>query len=274
MAPIAVFVNVPSSILASQKLNLSACTITNMFNVSQPALLPAPPPSPPLVNPASCTCQPAPDQSSLITPLTLSPILIHIQPLQGAIATWSDPAIAADNPNLGMALPAEPVMPVYRSGASGTNAVISQYFSTVSTGRGVYACEPKLRPQVLYFVHPSSHTGPPTSQVCTQWTLGSGKTLPAPGASGTWSKLAVGSASSATVTSYIQSTPWSIGYADAGNGHQIGLMEVAQKNLDGNWLTTATADVGAAATQLFLAGGWPSNPVADFSGEEHCEVGQ
>ena len=43
-------------------------------------------------------------------------------------------------------------------------------------------------------------------------------------------------------------------------------MEVSIKNLDGTWVTTTTADLGAAATQLFNAGGWPANPTADFSG--------
>ncbi len=43
-------------------------------------------------------------------------------------------------------------------------------------------------------------------------------------------------------------------------------MEVHIKNADGVWLTSAKADLGAAAVQLFAAGGWPANPVSDFSG--------
>lgn len=49
---------------------------------------------------------------------------------QGLIQTWADPAIAADNN--GLTLPPQQILPAYRYTASGTNAVFSQYFATVS----------------------------------------------------------------------------------------------------------------------------------------------
>ena len=36
VAPIAIFVNIPASVLPSQSLKLSACTITGMFQVNGP----------------------------------------------------------------------------------------------------------------------------------------------------------------------------------------------------------------------------------------------
>jgi phosphate transport system substrate-binding protein len=61
---------------------------------------------------------------------------------QGKIKTWDDAAIKADNP--GVALPGVPITVVYRSDASGTNAVFTSYLA---------AAAPKA------------------------WTLGSGKTV-------------------------------------------------------------------------------------------------
>ena len=45
----------------------------------------------------------------------------------GAITSWSDPAIAADNP--GVQLPSEPIIPVIRSDGSGASAQFSLYLS-------------------------------------------------------------------------------------------------------------------------------------------------
>lgn len=45
----------------------------------------------------------------------------------GAITTWNDPAIAADNP--GLAMPARPIVPVIRSDGSGTTAQFTLWMS-------------------------------------------------------------------------------------------------------------------------------------------------
>ena len=63
-----------------------------------------------------------------------------------------------------------------------------------------------------------------------------------------------------------RSSAGAIGYIDAGHGHEHGLSEVALRNKDGVYLTTKTADIGAAATVALNQGGLiPTDPTADWS---------
>jgi len=153
------------------------------------------------------------------------------QMFMGGVATWDAPEIAADNP--GVVLPSQPVVPIFRDSSSGTNAIVSEYLSAT----------------------------------CPDWNLGSGKTIPASGAAGTFAANIVGVSSSSGMVNFISSNPWTIGYSDAGNGIELGLLEVTIQNANGFWVTSQTADVSAAASALFQSGnGWPAMPSDDFSG--------
>ncbi len=48
----------------------------------------------------------------------------------GTIKNWNDPALAKDNP--GVSLPNQPILPVYRSDASGTTFIFTDYLAKVS----------------------------------------------------------------------------------------------------------------------------------------------
>ena len=68
------------------------------------------------------------------------------------------------------------------------------------------------------------------------------------------------------LTAAPRSSAGAIGYIDAGHGHEHGLSEVALRNKDGVYLTTKTADIGAAATVgLTQPGLIPTDPTADWS---------
>jgi hypothetical protein len=57
------------------------------------------------------------------------------------------------------------------------------------------------------------------------------------------------------MSKFIEENEGAIGYIDAGHGHEHGLSEVALLNKDGVYLTTKTADIGAAATVALDQGG-------------------
>jgi phosphate transport system substrate-binding protein len=59
-----------------------------------------------------------------LSPETLAGIFL------GKITMWNDPALAKDNP--GVALPAQPIVPIHRSDGSGTTYVFVDYLSKVS----------------------------------------------------------------------------------------------------------------------------------------------
>ena len=60
----------------------------------------------------------------------------------------------------------------------------------------------------------------------------------------------------------IDTTPYAIGYMDAGHGHEKGFEEIALKNRDGVYLTSKNANIGAAATAV---PNFPVNATVDFS---------
>merc|ERR1740124_1758017 len=74
------------------------------------------------------------------------------------------------------------------------------------------------------------------------WSLGTGSSLD------TWPASTAGAQGSGGMSQYIEENAGAIGYVDAGHGHERGLSEVALRNMDGVYLTTNEADIGAAAT--------------------------
>ena len=48
------------------------------------------------------------------------------------------------------------------------------------------------------------------------------------------------------MSGFLAKNEWSIGYVDAGHGHEKGLKEVELKNKNGKWVTSKTADISAA----------------------------
>ena len=75
-------------------------------------------------------------------------------------------------------------------------------------------------------------------------------------------------------TASSRSSAGAIGYIDAGHGHEHGLSEVALLNKDGKYLTTKTADIGAAATVALDQGNLiPTDPAADWSGVNLYNLG-
>merc|ERR1740124_1784279 len=92
------------------------------------------------------------------------------------------------------------------------------------------------------------------------WSLGTGSSLD------TWPASTAGAQGSGGMSQYIEETAGAIGYVDAGHGHERGLSEVALRNMDGVYLTTNEADIGAAATVALDQGGLiPLNATADWS---------
>ena len=92
------------------------------------------------------------------------------------------------------------------------------------------------------------------------WSLGTGSSLD------TWPASTAGAQGSGGMSQYIEENAGAIGYVDAGHGHERGLSEVALRNMDGVYLTTNEADIGAAATVALDQGGLiPLNATADWS---------
>ena len=88
------------------------------------------------------------------------------------------------------------------------------------------------------------------------WDLGSGSTI-------TWNG-GFAAQGSGGVSDYIENTPYAIGYLDAGHGHNLGLSEIALKNLNNIYLTSTDADI--ASTVNALTGPiFPTDPSSDFS---------
>merc|ERR1740130_332302 len=91
------------------------------------------------------------------------------------------------------------------------------------------------------------------------WTLGTGSTI-------TWPDGTNEGQGSDGMSKFIEENEGAIGYIDAGHGHEHGLSEVALRNKDGVYLTTKTADIGAAATVALAAPDYLPAASADWSG--------
>ena len=117
---------------------------------------------------------------------------------------------------------------------------------------------------VVHRVRGSSSTAGFTeylAQKCpASWSLGSGSTI-------TWPSDTFTAQGSGGMATFISSNVGAIGYIDAGHGHSAGLSEIALQNRDGVYLTTRTADIGAAGTLALAAGSSviPADPSSDFS---------
>lgn len=120
--------------------------------------------------------------------------------------------------------------------------------------------------KVVHRVQGSSSTAGFTeylSQKCpASWTLGSGSTI-------TWPTGSFEAQGSGGMASFIAdpANEGAIGYIDAGHGHSAGLSEIELQNKDGKYLTTKTADIGAAGTLALAAtpSVIPADPTSDFS---------
>eukprot|EP00218_Dolichomastix_sp_CCMP3274_P004795 CAMPEP_0170161838 /NCGR_PEP_ID=MMETSP0033_2-20121228/76795_1 /TAXON_ID=195969 /ORGANISM="Dolichomastix tenuilepis, Strain CCMP3274" /LENGTH=532 /DNA_ID=CAMNT_0010399461 /DNA_START=423 /DNA_END=2021 /DNA_ORIENTATION=- len=153
-----------------------------------------------------------------LDPCTLAKIF------QREITTWDHADIIALNPGLSVPQGQE-IHVVRRVYGSSSTSLSSQYLDgacpggwTIGVGKGN-----------------ADSTDPSTPTAAPFWPSG---TVPAQGSDG--------------VSTYISSTPYSIGYLDAGHGHKDNLAEIELENADGVFLSSKEADIGAAALQLTL----------------------
>ena len=122
---------------------------------------------------------------------------------------------------------------------------------------------PSLPIKVVHRVKGSSSTAGFTAYMLAtcpnDWKLGTGSTI-------TWPDGTFEGQGSDGMSTFIEENEGAIGYIDAGHGHEHGLSEVALLNKHGVYLTTKTADIGAAATVALNQGGLiPTDPSADWS---------
>ena len=155
----------------------------------------------------------------------------------GTIRKWNDPRIAALNP--GVALPADDILPVYRTDGSGTTYVFTDYLSAVS---------PAWKERV-----------------------GTGKSVSWP--------AGLGAKGNEGVTGQVRQSPGSIGYVELAYATQNRLSVAAIRNQAGQFVqpsveatTAAAADLGAALQQhpdfrmsIVNAPGAEAYPIASFT---------
>jgi len=145
------------------------------------------------------------------------------------IIYWDNAEIKADNPNLNLPHESYPIKVAHRVKGSSSTSAISKY---------------------LYETCPG------------EWPLSMvGSTV-------NWEKDTMSCEGSAGMTSCIRDVEGAIGYIDAGHGHDEGLIEVAVKNKDGNYLTSLQAGpngIGQAALQALDLGILPSSSFDDYS---------
>merc|ERR1740130_986802 len=98
------------------------------------------------------------------------------------------------------------------------------------------------------------------------WTLGTGSKI-------AWPVGTNEGQGSDGMSKFIEENEGAIGYIDAGHGHEHGLSEVALRNKDGKYLTTKTADIGAAATVALAAPDYLPAASADWSGVNLYNLG-
>ena len=98
--------------------------------------------------------------------------------------------------------------------------------------------------------------GASSTDCANAWTLGSGSTID-------WPADVDKVEGSSGMSGFLAKNEWSIGYVDAGHGHEKGLKEVELKNKNGKWVTSKTADIAAAGD---AATGMPTDFSADWNG--------
>ena len=99
--------------------------------------------------------------------------------------------------------------------------------------------------------------GASSSDCPNAWTLGSSSELE------NWPADVDKVEGSSGMSGFLAKNEWSIGYVDAGHGHEKGLKEVELKNKNGKWVTSKTADISAAGD---AATGMPTDFSADWNG--------
>ena len=134
------------------------------------------------------------------------------------ITTWDDPEVRAINPRM-----------------------------NVPSGQAV---------TVLHRVHGSSSTASVTEYMNTacalEWPAGKvGKSIE-------WHPDTVEAEGSDGMANALQSTPYSIGYVDAGHGHKLGLSEIELRNRAGYYVKSTEAEISAAAAEALKEGLLPS----------------
>ena len=128
------------------------------------------------------------------------------------IKFWDHADILALNPNLN--IPANtPIKVATRTFGSSSTSLTTQYLDLVA--------------------------GASSTDCPNTWTLGSGSTI-------TWPEGVEKVEGSSGMSGFLAANEWSIGYVDAGHGHEKKLKEVELKNKNGKWVTSKTADIAAA----------------------------
>ena len=146
------------------------------------------------------------------------------------ITKWDDEAIVKLNPAMKASIPAgQEISVVHRVLGSSSTSGLTNYLNRHA------------------------------QELCpTAWTLGAGSTVK-------WTADTVAAQGSGNMASTLQSTPYTIGYLDAGHGHSLGLGEIALQNRDGVSLTSKQATLGAAATQAIKSGIIPADSTQSFA---------
>ena len=99
--------------------------------------------------------------------------------------------------------------------------------------------------------------GASSTECANIWTLGSGSTI-------TWPADVDKVEGSSGMSGFLAKNEWSIGYVDAGHGHEKKLKEVELKNKNGKWVTSKTADIAAAGDNPVKT--MPTDFSADWNG--------
>jgi phosphate transport system substrate-binding protein len=123
----------------------------------------------------------------------------------GKITSWNDPRIAKDNP--GVNLPGNPILPIYRSGSSGTTYIFTDFLSKVS---------------------PSWKNGPGTG-TAIKWPIG------------------IGQQGNEGVAGMVRQSPNSFGYVELIYAVENKMAYGMVKNASGKFVKASTEGVTAAA---------------------------
>jgi phosphate transport system substrate-binding protein len=123
----------------------------------------------------------------------------------GKITSWNDPRIAKDNP--GVNLPGNPILPIYRSGSSGTTYIFTDFLSKVS---------------------PSWKSGPGTG-TAIKWPTG------------------IGQQGNEGVAGMVRQSPNSFGYVELIYAVENKMSYGMVKNASGKFIKASTDGVTAAA---------------------------
>jgi phosphate ABC transporter phosphate-binding protein len=95
------------------------------------------------------------------------------------------------------------------------------------------------------------------------WTLGAGSTIP-------WPEGTTEAQGSSMMSKTLETTPFAIGYVDAGHGHKKGLSEIALENFDKKYLTSKEAVIKDATFTLpeDASGDWSAVNLYDLPGPD------